>query len=277
MGKIITMLSLAGIRDRFITVSSDIEKRIRFVFSALALSVLMLIATFFFFDKAIFFVPLFILVTYFLTFFSVLQGVEKAEWLTLFLMPVIFTIAFYLFFLLFPVRWLTRVPFIMIYAFSLYAILLTSNIFNVGVEKSLQLYRAAFSVNYFYQTLVVFLVSNVVFSFRLNPLVNGGIMFVIIFLLGLQLLWSVNLKTSIDRQIVHYSLLISFLLVQITIVLSFLPLKLSVIALFITAAYYSLCGLLYHYIEQKLFTQTVREYIVVLGFVLAILILSIQW
>lgn len=255
----------------------NVEKRIRFVASVIIMTLLMLSSTFFFFDKATYFIPIFLIAVYILTYISILQGIEKVEWLMLFMVPVLFTVGFYLFYLLFPVRWLTRLPFLLIYSFSLYALLLTSNIFNVGVEKSLQLYRAAFSVNYFYQTMIIFLFGSVIFSFRLNPLLNAFLMGGLVFLLGLQLLWSVKPKLSIDKQIVTYSLLISLLIVQITAALSFVPIPLTVFALFITASYYSLSGLLYHYLEQKLFTQTIREYIFVIGFVFCIVLLSMPW
>lgn len=271
------MLLLSGFSKSLYRTSAQIERRIRFVVSALLMTFIMFIATFFFFDKAFYFIPLFLIVSYSVTYFSILQGIEEHEWLLLFLMPLLFTTAFYLFYLLFPVRWLTRLPFVFIYGFSFYAILLTSNIFNVGVEKSLQLYRAAFSVNFFYQTLVMFITSNVIFALRLNPLINGLLIFIVTFLLSLQLLWSVRPKKHIERQLVNYSLLVSFFIVQLGIVLSFVPVKLSVTALFITAAYYSLCGLLYHYLEQKLFAQTIREYIFVICFVAIITLLSLQW
>ncbi len=271
------MLLLTALNKNFYRTSSQIEKRIRFVVSALIMTAVMFIATFFFFDKAIFLIPLLFILSYGVTYFSVLQGIEGIEWLLLFLMPVMFTIVFYLFYLLFPVRWLTRLPFIIIYGFSLYAMLLTSNIFNVGVEKSLQLYRAAFSVNYFYQTFVMFLAASVMFAFHLNPFLNGLLMFIITFLLSLQVLWSVRPKVFVERNLIHYSIFISTLVVQLGIVLSFIPIKLSIAALIITAVYYSVCGLLYHYIEQKLFSQTIREYVFVICFVCAIVLLSLQW
>jgi hypothetical protein len=261
----------------FIHATSQIQTRLRFVASTLIVSACMVLATFFFFDRAIFFVPLLVVLVVAATYFSILHGIEKSEWLMLFLMPVLFTVSIYLFYLLFPVRWLTRLPFLAIFSFSFYAILLTSNIFNVGVEKSLQLYRAAFSVNYFYQTLVMFLSASVIFSFRLNPFINGAAMFVIALLLALQLFWSVRLRLFLDSQIIHYSILMGVIMMQVTIILSLLPLKLSIIALFITATYYALCGLLYHHLEQKLFTQTVREYLIVITFVAGIVLLSLQW
>lgn len=266
-----------NIRQTLEKTTLQIEKRIRFVINVFLMTLLMLASTFFFFDKAIFFIPIFIVAIYVLTYFSILQGIEKIEWLMLFLMPVLITVSFYLFYSLFPVRWLTRLPFILLYSFSLYAILLSSNIFNVGVEKSLQLYRAAFSVNYFYQTIIIFLAASVIFSFRLSPFINGVSMFVLSFLLSLQLFWSVKPKVSLSRLVISYSVLMSVVLLQVTILFSFIPVKLTVFALFTTAIYYSLCGFLYHHMEQKLFTNTIREYAIVIVFVLGIVLLSLQW
>jgi len=71
-------------------------------------------------------------------------------------MPIVLSIAFYMFYFLFPVRWITRIPFIALYAIAIYATLLCSNIFSIGVEKSLQLYRAAFSINFLFQMFASF-------------------------------------------------------------------------------------------------------------------------
>src|SRR3990167_2882780 len=161
-----------------------IEKRFRFVISALVMGSLMLLSTFFLFDKALIFLAVFLVFGYLFTYFSILEGVEGIEWFTLFLMPIILTVSFYFFYFLFPVIWLTRLPFVFLYGISIYAVLLCSNIFNVGVEKSLQLYRAAFSVNFFYQMGVSFLFNNALFSFRLNFLINSILVFLTSFLLG---------------------------------------------------------------------------------------------
>jgi len=77
-----------------------IEKRIRFVISTVSLALLLLISTFFFFDKASLFIPLLIIASYGATFFSLFEGIEKIEWYTLFLMPVLLSVAMYLFYFL---------------------------------------------------------------------------------------------------------------------------------------------------------------------------------
>ncbi len=234
-------------------------------------------ASFFFFDAFWIFIPILFIASYIFTFFSVLEDIEKVEWAMLFLMPVLFTITCYLFYFLFPVRWLTRVPFLISYGVSMYAIFLTSNIFNVGVGKSLQLYRAAFSVNYFYQTLILFLLLIVIFSFKQMFIINGLLIFITTLPLSMQLLWSVKPKTTLDRHIFTYSLLISAILMQLGIALSFVPVKSTILGLFLTACYYSLTGLFHNYLDQKLFSQTIREYLFVIGFVSLIFLLSIQW
>jgi hypothetical protein len=262
---------------RIIKLFSGIEKRARFIISAVILSVLLLISTFFFFDKSWFFIPLFIAVTYALTFFSILEGIEKVEWFTLFLMPVLVTVSFYLFYFLFPVRWLTRIPFIMFYAVSIYASFLVSNIFNVGVEKSLQLYRAAFSVNYFYQTLIVFLFANLILSLKLNFLLSSLLFFVLGSAIAVQLFWSIKLELQFERQVFAFGLFVGYVLFQVSLVMSFLPVQETINALFLSAVFYSIGGLTYLFLDSRLFKETVREYVFVLGFLIMIIALTVNW
>jgi len=254
-----------------------IEKRLRFTISVFSLSFLLLISTFFYFDKAWFFLPILIITTYFFTYFSLLEDIKKIEWLMLFLMPIFLTISFYLFYFLFPGRWLTRLPFIIFYAISIYAILLTSNIFNVGVEKNLNLYRAAFSINFFYQTIILFFIFNILFSFRQGFLTNGIIGFAIVFSLALQLLWSVHLKIKIEKELVNYSLFLALVVGQLVVVFSFLPVPITVFSLLPTGIYYSLIGLIYHFIDKRLFAQTIKEFLLVLGLIFVFVFLSIRW
>jgi hypothetical protein len=263
-------------KNIFKTVRS-IEKRVRFVISATVLAGLLVTSTFFFFDKFWLFIPILIVASYVMTYFSVLEGIEKYEWLMLFIMPVFLTVVCYLFWFLFPTRWIARIPFVVVYGLSIYAILLTSNIFNVGAEKSLQLHRAAFSVNYFYQTIAMFLLFSVLLSFKQNFLINAIVAFVFSTLLAMQLFWSVKPKTTINLKVVQYALIIGGFITQCSIVLSFAPIRSSILALFLTACFYSFTGLVYHYIDERLFKQTIREYLVVLGVVSAIVLLSIQW
>ncbi len=256
---------------------SRIEKRYRLIASTFILSSLMLFSTFFYFDKAIIFLLLLVILSFFLTYFSLSEKIKGVGWFGFFFMPVIFSISFYLFLFLFPVRWLTRLPFITFYAISIYAILLTSNIFNVGVGKSIQLYRAAFSVNFFFQTIVAFLLFNFLFSLKQIFFINALGTALITFFLSFHLIWALKLKTQIEVEIIKYAFFVSLVLLELSLVVSFVPVKTAIVSLFLTTSFYSLSGLVYNYLNERLFKETVREYAVVWVFVLVISLLSLSW
>ncbi len=264
-------------KNPFAPVLLTIEKRIRFLISTVILSVLLTVSTFFFFDKAFIFIPVLILSSYLLTYFSIIEDIEKIEWVTLFLMPVLVTVSFYLFYFLFPARWLTRIPFIIFYSVSIYAMFLVSNIFNVGVEKSLQLYRAAFSVNYFYLTLTVFLFANIILSFKLNFLLNSLCFFVLGIVGATHLFWSIKLELHLEKRVLLFGMLIGIVIWELTLLLSFVPVQTSIFALFISSVFYSFGGMTYLFLDERLFRETIREYLFVLGFLILVILLTITW
>lgn len=259
-----------------VRIFTPIEKRVRFVITTVALSLLLLTATFSFYDKAWIFIPLLFVATYAFTFFSILEGIEKVEWLTLFIMPLGISIVFYMFYYLIPVRWLTRVPFITLYAISIYAILLTSNIFNVGVEKSIRLYKAAFSVNYFYHTILSFIAFSILFTLRENALFNSAAATLIIFPLALQLLWTIRLQRKFERELWVYAAFIAIITGELSLVISFIPFKPSISALLLTSMYYAIAGLTTAHIDGRLFRNTIREYVIVFVVVVLVSLLTLS-
>ncbi len=254
-----------------------IEKRIRFVISTASLALLMLLSTFFFFDKALIFIPILSIASYAATFFSLYEGIEKIEWYMLFLMPILLSVAMYLFYFLFPVRWITRIPFIIIYGVSMYAVLLSSNIFNVGVEKNLQLYRAGFSVNYFIQTMVYFLLGNVLASFHWGFIANALVFGIFAFGMSLQLYWSIRLDMHIRREVLNHAWLTGIIVAEGSLFLSFIPLQESMYALVVAVLYYCLAGLTHLHLDDRLFKHSIREYATILIVIMVILFLSISW
>src|SRR4030042_4027555 len=121
------------------------------------------------------------------------------------------------------------------------------------MEKSLQLYRAAFSVNFFFHTIIIFLLFNNLLSFHLGFILNGLITGTIVFLLSLQLYWSVKMPPKLDKEIFSYALLTAIILVQLTVIFSFVTVRGTILSLFLAASYYSLGGLIYSYLDQRLF------------------------
>lgn len=271
------MLNRKDISKQLFKLFIRIEKRRRFIISTGFLTVLMIVSTFFSFEEASFFVIPIALFVYFFTYFSILEGISDKEWIMLFVPPLYFSLVFYLFYFFLPQRWLARAPFAVIYAVSIYALLLSQNIFNVGVEKSLQLFRAAFSVNYLFLTLTMLLGTSLLFSLRLIFLLNGVLTFIFSLPLAMHFVWSINPQEHIDRSVTKHAVVVSVILAQAVLILSFVPINPNVFALVVTALFYSLCGLLSAHLTSRLFRERIREYLFVLGFVFIIMLMTVKW
>ena len=113
----------------------------------------------------------------------------------------------------------------------------------------------------------MFVILNLLYSLRLPFVFNALGTGIMTGLFSGQLFWTIRLKKQLEYEVLHYAILI----------LSFVPVDPVIMSLFITALYYSLAGIIYHYIDQKLFKETIREYVIVLIFVFTILILSLNW
>ncbi len=280
--KKIGLISLAPFVDevykRWFRFINFIPKRIRVVVCTAFMTLSLLVSTFFPFSEWWWlFIVVIGMIAYITTYIAVFEGIDGVEWYMLFVMPITLTIAMYLFYSLLPVRWLTRLPFLILYALTYYGVLLTSNIINIGVEKSLQLYRAAFSVNFLLQVFIMFLFSQVLLSFKLNFILNFIFIFLSCLVLSLQLLWSLHPESSFNKRLLVFSNSVAFLLAESAVLISFIPLKTNVQALILTATYYSLNGIIYHYLDSRLFKNVVREYAFVAIFVFFIAILTLNW
>ena len=97
------------------------------------------------------------------------------------------------------------------------------------------------------------------------------------FLLSLQLFWSIRLDRHLNKDVLTYSLFTALLMLEAGLIVSFIPSRTAVYALFLTATYYSVTGIIHHHIDEKLFEETIREYVSVWIFVLVITLLSLSW
>lgn len=254
-----------------------IDKRQRFIISSLLLTSLVFISSILTYTNAQVFIFVIAVFVYFFTFFSILEGIDGWEWVMLFLVPIYFTIAFNFFYFLLPGRWITRLPFVSMYAISIYGIMLSSNIFNVGEMKNLQLYKAAFSVNFFFLILTSFLVFNLILSFKLNFLLNGILIFLASLPLITQFYWSINPKIILEPHVKRFGLFTAIILGETAIIFSFIPLSANIFSLILTAVFYSIGGLVQAYIEERLFKERIQEFIFVLIFILIMSLLTITW
>lgn len=254
-----------------------LEKRQRFAFQTIILTAGLLITQLAWEDLRFYMVGVLAVMTYILTAWSLYEDIKGFEWISLFILPVTFIILFSLFYFLLPARWISRLAVTAAFAVGMYATLLVENIYNVAAQRSIQLLRAAHSVGLLVSLAVMFLGSSVIFSLRLSYLPNALLIFLLVFILSIQFLWSVKLDLKISAELILYTLVIALGIGELALAISFYPVPIATLSLFITAAFYALTGICQLYLSGRLFKNTVREYLLVMIFIIVITIISSRW
>ncbi len=215
--------------------------------------------------------------TYIVAAIALREDLRGVEFITLLTLPTLFTAAVSLFYFLLPQRLLTRLPIAALFAIGMYAILLTENIYNVAVERTIQLLRAAQSVGFVITLITAFFLFDALFSFRGNALINMGFAFLISFSLTLQSLWSMELNSRLSKEVLIGSGVVGWLLAQAALVLSFWPIGTTMEALFLTTIFYTFTGMAQQYLVGRLFAQTQKEFLAVLCIVFVLVVFTTHW
>lgn len=197
--------------------------------------------------------------------------------ISLFVLPLMLTLAVGLFYFLTPVRWLTRLTTVGFYALAIYAAILTVNIYNVASLRSIGLFRVGRTIGFLLTIITALLLTHILFSFHPHFWLIGLGVFAIVFPLSLAELWAVKLAQTPAKQLLVYSLLVSFLASQFGVVISFWPTQASVSSIFVTAVFYQLLGLSSHFLGKSLYKKTLREFIVIAFLVLLIILGTTSW
>jgi len=264
-------------RKRIWNFLNKIDKRQRLVFSVAMVFVGNLLITLLPLNSALWFIPIDILLVYVATYIALLEDIKHIEWIILFILPIYLAVSLLLFYYLLPVHWLTRIPYLVVLSITLYASILSENIFNVGVEKTLPLYRAAYSVANFLTLLAAFFIFTVLYSFRLNFLVNGFFGLLIAWPLFFHSTWSANPKAVLEERVYKYATINTVLLTAAILLLNFVPIKTNIFALYTVTIFYLLSGLTQEIINDTVFRERVREYLIVFGILSFLVLLSANW
>ncbi len=193
------------------------------------------------------------------------------------ILPFFFTFAMSLFFQLLPERWLTRLPFMVVYGVSIYLIFLNQNVYNIAAIRTIALLRAAHSVGLLFTLISVFIISNVTFSLRFNFVILTLILTVICGLMIFQTLWSFELEDLLTKRLLKMTLVLTLIVGQVVLTLSFWPAEPTVSAIVVTTAVYVLLGLSQAYYTDRLFRRTAIEYISLGMGVFLLLFLTTSW
>ena len=254
-----------------------LDKRQRFALQTVILTVGILLAQFVLTEMNLLMVIILSVSSYILTFWSLREDIKGVEWILLFILPVFFTSSLSLFYLLLPQRMIVRLVITVIFAIGTYAILLVENIYNVAVERSIQLLRAAQSVGLLISLAIVFLTAMIIYSLRLQYWQSMTVISLISFILAMQSFWSVKLETSITLSLLIPALVVALGMGQVSLALSFWPIENASYSLFLTGCYYSMVGIFQYSLMDRLFSNYIREYILVFLFTLFLALLTTRW
>lgn len=255
---------------------NKLPKRRKFVIGSLLLTFILLLTELS--NSAIRFpmILFFSFVAYFLSFLALSEDIKGIEFLTLFILPVAFSFSVSLFYFLLPVRWLTRLPFSLLYGVLIYAILLSENIFNVTAIRTIQLYQAALAVCSFISILTFFLLSNIIFSFHLASFFNFFLFLLISFIILLKNLWNISLENYLEKRLVKITFFLALIIAEIAFILSFWPVVPLILSLFLTTLFYLLLGITQTYLLKKPLGSLILEYFLFL-FTLLVLFWRGAW
>lgn len=206
-----------------------------------------------------------------------LKGASYAFFLGLFILPMLYTLAFGFFYFLLPARFLTRILTATFYGVGLYALFLSHNIYAVAGIRTIQLLKAAHSVGFLLTLVTFFFLTNFMLSLHLHPMLTALFVLLLSVLLIFPLIWSIKLENHVSKQVLCFSFFLSLSLGELALMLNFWPASPTVGALFLSGNFYTFVGLSQAWLEQRLFKNTLWEYIGVAIIVFLVLITRTKW
>lgn len=193
------------------------------------------------------------------------------------ILPFFYTLAFPFFYTLVPTRLISRLLITVLYAFGLYSLFLTQNIFTVSGIRTINLLRSARIVSFVITLLVFYFLVNFIFSIRLPVYLTPLAIMPIAFLMNIQSLWSYSLDRRQVGEILIFSSLISVAIAELAYILIIWPVTPSIYSLFLTGIFYMYSGLSHAWLERRLFKGILWEYVWV-GFISVLfLIIFSKW
>jgi len=217
------------------------------------------------------------LLCYFFTAFNLREDIKKISWIMNFPLPALYTASVALFYFLLPEATLTRIAILGFFFIGMYASLLIENIFIISAKRTIQLVRSAQAVGFLITLVTSFLFYDTILSFKLSPFANGMLVFIIsLFLVG-PALWSVLLEEKLEKKLIFFTITLSLIIGEFALFISFWPLEITAASLFLISSLYVLLGISQNKLTQRLFKNTLKEYLRVGIIVLIITFFLGKW
>ena len=254
----------------------SLSKREKFVLSVFFLSLGMFIVEFFGI-KGILFSVFLSLMTDLILYLILKEDIKKTFFYPVFILPFLYTLSFSLFYLLFPSRFISRILLTGIYSFGLYSLFLTQNIFAISSIRTINLLRSARIVSFVITIIILFFLTNVLFSMHISLFLVPVAIFLMVFILNFHSFWFYSLEKKDLKEITVYALLNSFCLTELSVVLAIWPVNSTIYSISLTGIFYSFSGLSHQWFEQRLFKGILWEYVWVGFLSILVLFLFSHW
>ncbi len=254
-----------------------LNKRLKFILTSIILSLGFIGLQFVTSQYKIYTIGFLAILTFVLFYLSLKEGLDLNSTLLVLILPVAFTIGVGVFWFLLPSSFLTIVPVVIIYGFSIYTLCLTANIYTVSTIRTIALLRAARGVGFVLTLLASFLIYDVILSLRLNIIITSLLIGAVSFPLYLQGLWTIVLNKDMSKSLLVMSGVFSLVMTQIAMILHFWPSKVVVSSLFLTVSVYMMLGLGQVKLEGRLFPGAVREYLTIGVIVFIGMLIATSW
>lgn len=217
------------------------------------------------------------LLTIFLFYFSLKEGLKKDMTLATLVLPTFFTLGVGIFWFLLPANFFARLPVVVFFAIGIYVLCLTMNIFTVAAIRTIALLRAARGVSFVLSLITSFLIYDAIISFKYPIYFLVPLVFLFSLPIFFQGFWTSSLEKEFEKSILNLSLFSSLIVAEVSLMLFFWPVTVVVGSLCLTVVVYMLLGLGQAKIETRLFYQTIREYLLVGILVFIAMFLSTHW
>ena len=253
-----------------------IEKRQKFIISVTLLSIILFFTEFQFGRSGVLIAVILSILTDLCLFWAIKDDLNETNGFVVFILPFFYSLAFGLFYFLIPGRIIFRLLLTMLYAFGLYSLFLSQNIFVVSSIRTIQLLSGARIVSFVITLLSYFFFSNIVFSLHIFVLYEVLLVAIYTYLLSYHSIWTYSLQKTVYSTPL-WVLGMTTCLAEIATAVWFWPTSPTIIALFLTGIFYVIAGLSHVWLEKRLFRNVLWEYVWVCVVVFFMLILFTPW
>jgi len=271
------------------------SKRSKFVLASFFLGVLLWLSSLVGADSRLALVLAVSAVAYVVSVWVLFEDLKGVEWVTLMILPVMFTLSSGLFANFLPqaipsflganfqietslvLGKLVSILFFLLYVVGMYAIFLIENIFSVASIRTIQLLRAARSVCFVMTLLAGMFFYTVALSLRVPFWSIGLIAGFSSWILSLGNYWSADLKGERRVDVKKFALVTGWLMFFAGMVMAFWPVKPFMGALMLMAVFYALLGMLEQRLKYRVYGETMLEYIVFSIIILFVGYLTTSW